>query len=240
VSFAGLEYRDRLFGFLSEITTHTSGYKKTEYEERLLTSRWRAVGEIINEGVTELVARDVLQEYVRRKGSDEFGVTPKQVQKYVACADNDLFQIAFGRKQEVEFVRIFIEYAAEVAERPREEIWSSLVRGFIRGGNIFDPSIEQAFAEKRLEKILAAFGSSDAKLSMFPLDAPQAENKKRDRAIAEVNATLFADLAKDSQEYLYSLFDDFSGVKVKKVRGDWISFAQMQDQLQRSSTNDVE
>jgi len=208
-----------------------SGYRTADRQENTISSstETRLLGEIVNEGVTQLLALNVLSDYYRRKGSDDLGVTSADAQKYISCFNSDLFRIGFSRKPEVEFVRIFVEYLAEVAAVPRDTVWQGVLRGYIHGGDLFDEHIAKAFQENGDSDIFNALQSFDARLSNARLKGDDPANGKnvRSDAISDANAQMYEALSNESKEFLADIFEDTSGVKVKKIGDDWISYAKM-------------
>lgn len=217
----GLQRLEQINSFLTSFINQTSrqfsGYKVYEQETRnLLWYRAELLGEILNEGITQMIAQQTLLEYVRRSGSDNHGVTVQEVQKYISCSNNDLFWHGFSRKPEVQFVRIFIEYLAEAAETSPDKIWEGIERGYIRGGDLFDQSIKDAFEEVGLERVLDVFESSDYELTQISLDTKQDRGDiARRNAILAANRELFEGLRPDSQQYLRELWNDNSATKVR-------------------------
>ncbi len=206
-----------LTSFINSTTREISGYRVYEEETKnLLLETWRFFGEILDEGITQMITQDTLVEYVRRVGPDRFGITRDDVQKYISCSNSELFQYGFHRKSEVRFVRIFMEYLAEAAETSVEQIWEGIKRGYIRGGDLFDQSIKDAFTDAGLEKILSVVKSSDHELSQMLVNSNNKPgDNSRENAIGAANRKLFQDLRPDSQEYLSKLWNDNSGTKVR-------------------------
>jgi hypothetical protein len=208
-----------------------SGYRTGDKQENMFppSTEIRLLGEIVNEGVTQLLALRVLSEYYRRKGSDDLGVSSIEVQKYISCFNNDLFRVGFSRKPEVEFVRIFVEYLAEVAEVPRDVIWKGVVRGYMHGGDLFDEHIAKAFEEKGMDDVFHALQYADTHLSnaRFKGDDPANGKNVRADAIKSVNAQIYAALSDESKAYLADIFEDTRGIKVKKIgQKGWIPYAE--------------
>ena len=232
------------FGFFVEKYEMGTGYRTVEVQQHVFSgeSRSRLLGEIVNEGVTQLMALNVLSEYYRRKGTDDMGISSADVQKYISCFNNDLFSIGFSRKPEVEFVRIFAEYLASIAEVPREIVWQGIVRGCMRGGDLFDEHIAAAFKEHGSEKVFELLKSFDTSLSneSFAHDDVAQRVRQRGDAIRAANATLFEMLPPESKEHLAEIFSDDTGIKVKKVGSDWISFAEMQRRIKEEEAQTQE
>ena len=222
----------------------TMGYGTLKTEHQIFSGelKTRLLGEIVNEGVTQLMALNVLSEYYRRKGTDDMGISSGDAQKYISCFNNDLFKIGFRRKPEVEFVRIFAEYLASIAEVPREIVWQGIVRGYLRGGNLFDERIATAFKEHGSEKIFDLLKSFDTSLSdeSFADFNVALSLSRRGDAIRTANATLFETLPQDSKEYLAEIFSDDTGIRVKKAGSDWIPFAEMQRRIKEEEAQTQE
>ena len=223
---------ETICGFFTDRFRASTGFRTIEVDRGVFHTKSRLLGEIVNEGVTQLLALQALSEYYRRKGSDELGVTSRDVQKYISCFGNDLFNIGFSRKAEVEFVRAFVEYLASIAEVPRDVVWQGIMRGYMCGGNLFDEHISKAFEEKGMEQIFKSLESFDATLSNgeFEGDDPSQGKNVRSDAIRVANEKIFESLPQESQEHLFEIFDDHSGIKVKKVGGNWMTPEQAREE----------
>ena len=190
------------------------GYREYASSEGILSKRIHSVGEVFNEGVTELVALQTLMTYYERIGSDDMGVIVDDAIKFFACFNNDVFTIGFNYKEHVEFVRLFVEYAAHVSGASRGAVWNSIVRGYFAGGDLFDDAVVAEFRENGLTEVLDLFGRADNDLT----DIDDSERVRQ--ALGHVNAQLYEQLPTESKNYLYAIFNDPRGMTARPIGGE--------------------
>ncbi len=93
---------------------------------------------LFNEGVTEKLCRQILEEYVERTHfADSQGMNRLR----------DLFREKHPYESLVEFVDLFIDRVSAETEVSRDLVWQAIIRGAYEGERFDDPELQQLFSE---------------------------------------------------------------------------------------------
>ncbi len=129
------------------------------------SGKWKTFYELFDEGVTDKLAVEIAQEYVRQH--PEFNKTP-------AAQRLERGNVEMPYPQAMRFVDSFIGRMSREVGVPKKVVWQSIVRGKFEGVHFEDPELRSLFAEMFSPKFLdtvATASDGDLKKLQRQLDA---------------------------------------------------------------------
>lgn len=114
--------------------SHQSGYSLAETKHEGGKAMNSTFFELFEEGVTELLSRRTVREYLK---SHKDYASPEEIAEYIKIMDDDSVRKSYDLS--VSFVEAFIEKLAHQTGVSKDTVWGAVLRGKFEGEDMTDP-----------------------------------------------------------------------------------------------------